>query len=105
MIEMESNFILLLFALVIFSVNTILQKNSQSFSITILLFILFMIFGELVINSSDLTNKNNTNKAIELKLQIQFVAMFFLLIVVGFRYYRILESKKRLVETQDSILK
>ena len=64
-----------------------------------------MIFGELVINSSDLTNNNNTNKAIELKLQIQFVAMSFLLIVVWFRYYRILESKKRLVETHDSILK
>ena len=53
MIEMESNLILLLFALVIFSVNTILQKNSRSFSIIILLFILFMICGELVINSPD----------------------------------------------------
>ena len=31
MIEMESNLILLLFALVIFSVNTILQKNSRFF--------------------------------------------------------------------------
>lgn len=105
MIEMESNLILLLFALVIFSVNTILQKNSRSFSIIILLFILFMICGELVINSPDLINNNNTNKAIELKLQIQFVAMSFLLIVVWFRYYRILESKRRLVETHDSILK
>jgi hypothetical protein len=40
-----------------------------------------------------------------LKVQIQFVAMVFLLTAVWFRYYKILKSRKKLVETIDSILK
>ena len=53
-----------------------------------------MIFGEIVINSTDTTtndDSNNINEAMESKVQIQFLAMVFLLIVVWFRYYRILK--------------
>jgi cell division protein FtsW (lipid II flippase) len=102
---MENNFILLLFALVIFGINAIFRQNSRSFQMTIMLFILLMIFGEVVINFTGPNDSNKTNNAMELKLQIQFVAMFFLLIAVWFRYYKILKSRRKLVETIDSILK
>ena len=101
---MENNFILLLFVLVIFSISAIFRQNFRSFQITIILFILLMIFGELVISFTD-KNISNINKAMELKVQIQFVAMLFLLIVVWFRYYRILKCRKKPVETIDSMLK
>jgi len=105
MIEMvENNFILLLFALVIFGINAIFRQNFRSFQMTMILFILLMIFGEMAINFTD-TNDSNTNKAMELKVQIQFIAMIFLLMVVWFRYYRILKSRRKQVETIDSILK
>ena len=108
----ENNFILLLFAfaLVIFSINAIFRKNIRSFQITIVLFILLMFFGEIVIIFTDTTTTTNDDSNIkdammESKVQIQFVAMVFLLIVVWFRYYRILRSKRKPVETMDSILK
>ena len=101
---MENNFILLLFVLVIFSISAIFRQNFRSFQITIILFILLMIFGELVISFTD-KNISNINKAMELKVQIQFVAMLFLLIVVWFRYYRILKYRRKPVETIDSMLK
>ena len=106
----ENNFILLLFAfaLVIFSINAIFRKNIRSFQITIVLFILLMIFGEIVIIFTDTTTNDDSNineAMMESKVQIQFVAMVFLLIVVWFRYYRILRSKRKPVETMDSILK
>jgi len=105
MIEMvENNFILLLFALVIFGINAIFRQNFRSFQMTMIIFILLMIFGEMAINFTD-TNDSNTNNAIELKVQIQFIAMIFLLMVVWFRYYRILKSRRKQVETIDSILK
>jgi len=105
MIEMvENNFILLLFALVIFGINAIFRQNFRSFQMTMIIFILLMIFGEMAINFTD-TNDSNTNKAMELKVQIQFIAMIFLLMVVWFRYYRILKSRRKQVETIDSILK
>jgi len=105
MIEMvENNFILLLFALVIFGINAIFRQNFRSFQMTMIIFILLMIFGEMAINFTD-TNDSNTNNAMELKVQIQFIAMIFLLMVVWFRYYRILKSKRKQVETIDSILK
>ena len=104
----ENNFILLLIALAIFSINAIFRKNIRSFQITIVLFILLMIFGEIVINFTDTTTNDDSNKineAMESKVQIQFLAMVFLLIVVWFRYYRILKSKRKPVETMDSMLK
>ena len=101
---MENNFILLLFALVIFGINAIFRQNFRSFQMTMIIFILLMIFGEMAINFTD-TNDSNTNKAMELKVQIQFIAMIFLLMVVWFRYYRILKSRRKQVETIDSILK
>jgi|GEM_PF-3571498 len=105
MIEMvENNFILLLFALVIFGINAIFRQNFRSFQMTMIIFILLMIFGEMAINFTD-TNDSNTNNAMELKVQIQFIAMIFLLMVVWFRYYRILKSRRKQVETIDSILK
>jgi cell division protein FtsW (lipid II flippase) len=104
MIYMENNFILLLFVLAIFSISAIFRQNFRSFQITIILFILLMIFGEMVISFTD-KNDSNTNKAMELKVQIQFVAMLFLLTVVWFRYYRILKSRRKPVETLDSMLK
>ncbi|MGE5634656.1 MAG: hypothetical protein ACM3VV_05445 [Deltaproteobacteria bacterium] len=103
---MENTFILLLFALVIFSINAIFRKNIRSFQITIVLFILLMIVGEIVVSFTDTTNDDsNINEAMESKVQIQFVAMVFLLIVVWFRYYRILKSRRKPVETMDSMLK
>jgi hypothetical protein len=63
-----------------------------------------MIFAEMVISPTD-KNDSNTDKAMELKVQIQFVAMLFLLIVVWFRYYRILKCRRKPVETIDSMLK
>ena len=45
------------------------------------------------------------DNAMELKVQIQFVALVFLLTVVWFRYYKILKSSRKLVETIESILK
>jgi hypothetical protein len=63
-----------------------------------------MIFAEMVISPTD-KNDSNTDKAMELKVQIQFVAMLFLLIVVWFRYYRILKYRRKPVETIDSMLK
>ncbi len=107
----ENNFLLLLFALAIFSINAIFRKNIRSFQITIVLFILLMIFGEIVINFTDTTttNDDDSNKIneamMESKVLIQFLAMVFLLIVVWFRYYRILKSKRKPVETLDSMLK
>ena len=100
----ENNFILLLFALVIFGINAIFRQNFRSFQMTMIIFILLMIFGEMAINFTD-TNDSNTNNAMELKVQIQFIAMIFLLMVVWFRYYRILKSRRKQVETIDSILK
>ena len=103
MIEMaENNFILLLFALVIFSINAIFRQNFRSFQMTIIIFVLLMIFGEVVTNFTD---PNDSNKTMELKLQIQFVAMAFLLTAVWFRYYKILKSRRKPVETIESILK
>jgi hypothetical protein len=64
-----------------------------------------MIFGELVINFTDVDDRFNRNNAEELKGQIQFVALVFLLTVVWFRYYKILKSRRKLVETIESILK
>ena len=72
---------------------------------TIIIFILIMIFGEVVINFTDINDSINRNNAMELKVQIQFVALFFLLTVVWFRYYKILKSRRKLVETIESILK
>lgn len=106
MIEMmENNFILLLFALTIFSINAIFRQNFRSFQMTLIIFILLMIIGEVVINFTDLNDNSKTNKAMDLKILIQFVAMAFLLTAVWFRYYRILKSRRKLVETIDSILK
>ena len=106
MIEMmENNFILLLFALTIFSINAIFRQNFRSFQMTLIIFILLMIIGEVVINFTDLNDNSKTNKAMVLKILIQFVAMAFLLTAVWFRYYRILKSRRKLVETIDSILK
>ena len=101
---MEINFILLLFASAIFGINVIFRKNFRSFQMTMVFFLLLMILGETVINFTD-TNDSNPNNAIEIKVQIQFVAMIFLLTVVWFRYYRILKFRRKLVETIDSILK
>ena len=101
---MEINFMLLLFALAIFGINVIFRKNFRSFQMTMVFFLLLMILGETVINFTD-TNDSNPNNAIEIKVQIQFVAMIFLLTVVWFRYYRILKFRRKLVETIDSILK
>ena len=106
MIEMmENNFILLLFALTIFGINAIFRQNFRSFQMTLIIFILLMIIGEIVINLTDLNDNSKTNKAMDLKILIQFVAMAFLLTAVWFRYYRILKSRRKLVETIDSILK
>lgn len=106
MIEMmENNFILLLFALTIFSINAIFRQNFRSFQMTLIIFILLMIIGEIVINLTDLNDNSKTNKAMDLKILIQFVAMAFLLTAVWFRYYRILKSRRKLLETIDSILK
>ena len=102
---MENNFILLLFALTIFGINAIFRQNFRSFQMTLIIFILLMIIGEIVINLTDLNDNSKTNKAIDLKILIQFVAMAFLLTAVWFRYYRILKSRRKLVETIDSILK
>jgi cell division protein FtsW (lipid II flippase) len=101
----ENNFILLVFALVIFGINATFRQNFRSFQMTMILFILLMIFGEIVINFTDPNDSNKINKAVELKVQIQFVAMVFLFTAVWFRYYKILKSRKKLVETIDSILK
>jgi cell division protein FtsW (lipid II flippase) len=106
MIEMvENNFILLLLVLAIFSINAIFRQNFRSFQMNIIIFILIMIFGEVVINFSDINDSNNRNNAMELEVQIQFVALVFLLTVVWFRYYKILKSRRKLVETIESILK
>ena len=102
---MENNFILLLFALTIFSINAIFRQNFRSFQMTLIIFILLMIIGEIVISLTDLNDNSKTNKAMDLKILIQFVAMAFLLTAVWFRYYRILKSRRKLVETIDSILK
>jgi cell division protein FtsW (lipid II flippase) len=72
---------------------------------TIIIFVLLMIFGEVAANFTDPNDSNKTNKTMELKVQIQFVAMAFLLTAVWFRYYRILKSRRKPVETIDSILK
>jgi cell division protein FtsW (lipid II flippase) len=106
MIEMvENNFILLLFALAIFGVNAIFRQNFRSFQMTLIIFILLMIIGEIMINFTDINDSSKTNKTMDLKILIQFVAMAFLLTAVWFRYYRILKSRRKLVETIDSILK
>jgi hypothetical protein len=106
MIEMvENNLILLVFALAIFGINAIFRPSFRSFQMTMILFILLMIFGEIVINFTDPNDSNKIIKAMELKVQIQFVAMVFLLTAVWFRYYKILKSRRKLVETIDSILK
>jgi membrane-bound ClpP family serine protease len=102
---MENNFILLLFALAIFGINGIFRQNFRSFQITIIIFILLMIFGEIVTNFTDPNDSNKINKAMELKVQIQFVAVAFLLTAVWFRYYKIMKSRRKPVETTDSILK
>jgi membrane-bound ClpP family serine protease len=102
---MENNFILLLFALAIFGINGIFRQNFRSFQITIIIFILLMIFGEIVTNFTDPNDSNKINKAMELKVQIQFVAVAFLLTAVWFRYYKIMKSRRKPVETIDSILK
>lgn len=102
---MENNFILLLFALAIFGINVIFRQNFRSFQMTIIIFILFMVFGEIVTNFTDPNDSNKINKAMELKVQIQFVAMAFLLTAVWFRYYKILKSRRKPVETIDSLLK
>jgi hypothetical protein len=102
---MENNFILLLFALAIFGINVILRQNFRSFQMTMIFFILFMILGEIVINFTDPNDSNKINTAMELKVQIQFVAMAFLLTTVWFRYHKILKSRRKPVETIDSLLK
>jgi cell division protein FtsW (lipid II flippase) len=102
---MENNFILLLFALAIFGINVILRQNFRSFQMTVIFFILFMIVGEMVINFTDPNDSNKINTAMELKVQIQFVAMAFLLTTVWFRYHKILKSRRKPVETIDSLLK
>jgi cell division protein FtsW (lipid II flippase) len=102
---MENNFILLLFALAIFGINVILRQNFRSFQMTMIFFILFMIVGEMVINFTDPNDSNKINTAMELKVQIQFVAMAFLLTTVWFRYHKILKSRRKPVETIDSLLK
>jgi len=68
-------------------------------------FILFMILVELLSSSLYVNNNNDNNKTIELKLQIQFVAMLFLLVAVWLKYFGIVKSKKVIVETFDSIIK
>ena len=102
---MENNFILLLFALAIFGINVIFRQSFRSFQMTIIIFILLMIFGEIVTNFTDPNDSNKINKAMELKVQIQFVAMAFLLTAVLVRYYKILKSRRKPVETIDSLLK
>lgn len=102
---MENNFILLLFALALFGINVILRQNFRSFQMTMIFFILFMILGEMVINFTDPNDSNKINMAMELKVQIQFVAMAFLLTTVWFRYHKILKSRRKPVETIDSLLK
>ena len=102
---MENNFILLLFALAIFGINVIFRQSFRSFQMTIIIFILLMIFGEIVTNFTDPNDSNKINKAMELKVQIQFVAVAFLLTAVWFRYYKIMKSRRKPVETIDSILK
>ena len=102
---MENNFILLLFALAIFGMNVIFRQNFRSFQMTMIFFILLMIFGEIGTNFTDPDNSNKINTAMELKVQIQFVAMAFLITTVWFRYYKILKSRRKPVETIDSILK
>jgi hypothetical protein len=101
----ENNFILLLLALAIFSINAIFRQKFRSFQMNIIIFILIMIFGEVVTNFSDKNDSINRNNAMELEVQIQFVALVFLLTVVWFRYYKILKSRRKLVETIESILK
>ena len=101
----DNTFILLLFALVIFSINAIFRQNFRSFQMTIIIFVLLMIFGEVVTIFTDPNDSNKTNKTMELKLQIQFVAMAFLFTAVWFRYYKILKSRRKPLETIDSILK
>ena len=101
----ENNFILLLPALAIFSINAIFRQKFRSFQMNIIIFILIMIFGEVAINFTDVDDRFNRNNAKELKGQIQFVALVFLLTVVWFRYYKILKSRRKLVETIESILK
>lgn len=102
---MENNFILLLFALAIFGINVIFRQNFRSFQMTMIFFILLMILGEMVINFTDPNDSNKINLAMELKVQIQFVAMAFLLTTVWFRYHKILKSRRKPVETIDSLLK
>ena len=102
---LENNFILLVFALAIFSINALFRQNSRSFQIIMIIFISLMIFGELAINFTNMNDTNTTINITELKIQIQFVAMAFLLTAVWFRYYRILKSRRKLVETIDSLLK
>jgi hypothetical protein len=102
---MENNFILLLCALAIFGINVFFRQSFRSFQITIIIFILLMIFGEIVTNFTDPNNSNKINKAMELNAQIQFVAIAFLLTAVWFRYYKIMKSRRKPVETIDSILK
>ena len=101
----DNTLILLFFALVIFSINAIFRQNFRSFQMTIIIFVLLMIFGDVVTNYTDPNDSNKTNKTMELKLQIQFVAMAFLLTAVWFRYYKILKSRRKPLETIDSILK
>ena len=102
---MENNFILLLFALAIFGINVIFRQSFRSFQMTIIIFILLMIFGEIVTNFTDPNDSNKINKAMELKVQIQFVAIAFLFTAVWFRYYKILKSRRKPVETINSLLK
>ena len=84
----ENNFILLLLAFAIFSINAIFRQNFRSFQMTIIIFILIMIFGEVVINFTDINDSINRNNAMELKVQIQFVALVFLLTVVDILFFR-----------------
>jgi membrane-bound ClpP family serine protease len=102
---MENNFILLLFALAIFGINVIFRQSFRSFQMTIIIFILLMIFGEIVTNFTDPNDSNKINKAMELNVQIQFVAVAFLLTAVWFRYYKIMKSRRKPVETINSLLK
>ena len=101
----ENNFILLVFALVIFTINAFFRQNTRSFQITMIIFISLMIFAEIVTYFPKLNDSIITNNAIELKVQIQFVAMAFLLTAVWFRYYKISKFRKKMIETIDSLLK
>ena len=101
----ENNFILLVFALAVFTINAFFRQNTRSFQITMIIFIFLMIFAEIVTYFPKLIDSIISKNVIEWKMQIQFVAMAFLLTAVWFRYYKISKFRKNMIETIDSLLK